>query len=116
MCDEFDFNGPSLYQERTRTARKESYCSACFETIAVGHRYHYIFGKWDGDVGEFRHCMRCSAIFTAIEQARPGIVIDLALACGETWQDALGVDPPEHVAVLAFVLPGEMPESVGGHP
>lgn len=111
MCDKFDFNGPSVFDERERTAKKTYRCDACREAIDLGHRYVYVFGVWDGDSGQFRHCLRCSAIFSAIAKARPGVAIDLELNCGETWQDALGVDPPEHVAALAFTLPGEKPET-----
>ncbi len=67
---------------------------------------------WD----EITHCLRCSAIVDAL---RPRLAFDnlfttdtLALDCGEVWED-----PPDEIAALAFVLPGEpVTALLGGAP
>lgn len=40
-------------------ARKEHPCCECGETITVGERYEYVFGKWDGYLDTYRTCMTC---------------------------------------------------------
>jgi len=108
MCD-VGLERPGTYHERWHVARKEHRCCSCGEGIEPGHRYHYTFGVWDGDVSTYRHCARCWAMFDAIvAQTEPGELVDMQLACGTSWQDAFGSDPPAEVAALAFALPGEV--------
>jgi hypothetical protein len=111
MCDDPDLfsHRPGVYHESWRTARKQHVCYACRESIVSGRRYRYTFTVSDRDPIYIRHCTRCALILDAIQEFRPGVVVDLGLDCGETWEDALGEDPPDRVEALAFLLPGELP-------
>lgn len=101
MCDLDEENGPSASSEAWRNARKSHRCHACHETIRAGDRYHVLSGIWDGSAHTFKHCARC---WTMLEELPDGAQLDLN--CGEIWEN-----PPEHVAALAFALPGEIGES-----
>lgn len=104
MCDESaDYIVP-VWDEIERTARREHACSGCGETVRPGHVYRRTAVLDDGHWHTWKHCRRCCAVLDAL---RPRLgdyftVDTLDLACGEVWDD-----PPEHVAALAFVLPGE---------
>jgi hypothetical protein len=104
MCDEEASSSCPVWDETERTARREHACSGCEETIAPGHTYRRTATLWEGKWSTWKHCKRCAAMVDAL---RPHLgdcftteVLDLA--CGAVWDD-----PPEHVAALAFVLPGE---------
>lgn len=45
-----------------RTARKTHTCVECYEVIAVGSRYEYISGIWDGSPASFKTCSSCVEI------------------------------------------------------
>jgi hypothetical protein len=96
MCDE---NGerPQAWNATYRKARKEHQCYACDEAIRKGDRYRYSSGIWDHEPESFKHCLRCSTLLEALPSGA-----QLDLNCGEVWEN-----PPEHIAALAFMLPGE---------
>ena len=111
MCDE-DYEPADCYDQTFRTARKSHECHACDETIEPGHRYSVTSGNWDGMWEQFKHCMRCHAMFEAIHASwrangYPNMGVAMDLNCGEDWADLFGEPPPE-VAALAFWLPGEV--------
>ncbi len=101
MCDLDDENGPTASKEVWQNARKPHKCHACKETIRVGDRYHVLSGIWDGTPRSFKHCARC---WTMLEELPEGAQLDLN--CGQIWES-----PPDHIAALAFALPGEINES-----
>lgn len=45
--------------QRIRTARKSSRCYECGCSIEPGMKYEETFGKWDGDVSNFKTCSLC---------------------------------------------------------
>ena len=104
MCDfEYDESCP-VWSEEHRTARRQHECSGCGEVISPGHSYTRTAVLWDGSWGTWKHCLRCSTLVAALKP-RLGACFGtetLDLNCGEVWED-----PPEHIAALAFVLPGE---------
>ena len=104
MCDlEADETCP-VWDESYRKARVAHECSGCGETIRPGMSYRRTAVLWDGAWSTWKHCQRCAAIVDALRvRLQECFTADtLDLACGEVWHD-----PPEHVAALAFALPGE---------
>ncbi len=104
MCDyEADEQCP-VWDEHEHIARKAHTCSGCRESIHPGHRYRRTATLFDGSWSTWKHCLRCAAMVDAL---RPVLgerftTETLDLNCGEVWEE-----PPEHVAALAFLLPGE---------
>lgn len=107
MCDIADgYNDITNHEHRT--ARKEHVCEGCGETIRKGDTYHHTSALFDGHWSTWKHCERCNAMMQALfAEADDPIAIDPGLNCGETWESIGYGAPPEHVAALAFWLPGE---------
>lgn len=110
MCDSAD--QCAIWDVTYPKARKVHSCDACPEPIEPGHRYARTASLYDGHWDGMKHCLRCSAIFKAIQDKNwddgQGVVaIDPGLDCGESWVDLFG-EPPPAVAALAFMLPGEI--------
>jgi len=105
MCELDEDNAPTACTTEWRTARKSHRCCACRETITARVRYHYMSGIWNGAPETFKHCARCWMLLEEIE-AHNGDGAQLDLNCGELWEN-----PPEHIAALAFALPGEIGEA-----
>lgn len=111
MCD-VDADLCPVWRETPRKARKQHTCTGCGELISPGHRYIATASMYDGNWSDWKHCVRCSALFDAIAaKSREAsgsyvVAIDPGFACGETWADNFGPPPPE-VEALAFMLPGE---------
>ena len=53
-------DGPTLYDEKYRKARKEHKCCECGQTINAGDDYQVITGLWDGRWDEFKTCEKCA--------------------------------------------------------
>lgn len=104
MCDYLDDYADNIASRWVMT-RRPVRCFACREMIPAGARSHVNVAKCDGEFQQTRHCARCWAICEALWAAGAG-PIDLALDCGERWEDTMG-RLPEAVAGLAFVLPGD---------
>jgi len=103
MCDDDDGDPYRVLRSEFVTARKQYLCYACGEPIALKTRHHVEVGTFGGDIDHLRHCLRCWAMMEALWDK--GIrSVDPGLCCGELWEN-----PPEHVAALAFLLPGESP-------
>lgn len=104
-CDEqYD-----VYDERFPRARKQHRCDACRETIPAGHRYARVSVVFDKSADTYKRCMRCQRIHEHLRDLAPGDTWpDEQLACGETYQNEWGEDPPPEIAALAFALPGEV--------
>lgn len=65
ICN-YDGEIPEFCNTRYVTAKKEHICYECDETIKVGDKYEYTFGKWDGYVNEFKTCITCVKIRTDV--------------------------------------------------
>lgn len=103
MCD-YDGNA-KVVTETVRKAAKQHRCYGCDEAIRPGDRYQYTSGIWE-EPDSFKHCLRCAAMLDALPN---GAIY--SLDCGETW-----IEPPEHIAALAFWLPGDpVPEQRPEH-
>lgn len=108
MCDGYDDEGPEVWSEQWRTARKEHRCYACRETVRPGDRYHVFRSLFDGRWSTTKHCARCWEMVEQIQNADfSNGVVELGLNCGHTWAELAGEPPPEHIAALAFWLPGD---------
>lgn len=57
-----DYEGPSCYRSRVRTARKDHHCYECGADIKPGDRYEYVSGVWDGCPGSHKTCLSCVEI------------------------------------------------------
>jgi hypothetical protein len=54
-----DYDLPSVFSEKIRTARREHKCCECQRTIKTGERYHFAKGCWEGKWGEYKTCASC---------------------------------------------------------
>ena len=109
MCD-WGLDGPKVFEEVARVARKEHICCACGETVRKGDQYIYSTGLWENGWEHFKHCLRCRAILNELYGVSDSPV-DLTLSCGEDWQENFG-DLPEYVAGLAFLTSDEAQEKL----
>lgn len=100
----------AVTSEETRVAGKTHRCDACHEPITRGHAYVRFFGVWDGYAEAVKRCLRCQKIFEhLVERGREADTYPAQrLDCGYTYGEEWGEDPPEHIAALAFALPGEV--------
>lgn len=62
MCScDFDYDPPSVFNDKDVKARKPHQCSECHRVIAAGETYRRIFGVWDGDARSYTWCSHCCA-------------------------------------------------------
>jgi hypothetical protein len=99
----------SVYHEKTVRARIEHICDACTEKISKGHRYARIAIIFEKVAETIKRCLRCQTIHLHIRNLDPGgdSWPDEKLACGNSYFDHWGVDPPEEIQELAFITPEE---------
>lgn len=101
-----------VYDETATKARKAHTCRACGETIPPGARYVRVNVVFDGSAETIKRCARCQAIHEHLREHGDGEEWpDEALNCGDTYEDVFGRPPPDHIAALAFALPGEFPDT-----
>ena len=62
MCDCDFYNGPDVFHEITRRARKRHRCGECRGLIAPGCHYYESRGLWDGEWGTHKTCGSCYVI------------------------------------------------------
>lgn len=73
MCDiDFDGESPSVWSERTATARKEYQCDSCHGTIRAGKVYGRLFAVSDGYAWDEKLCEACLAISDAFKKEHHG--------------------------------------------
>jgi hypothetical protein len=99
MCD-VDDGRATWYIEDRRRARKPHWCEACGERIEPRHEYVRIVYSSSSDFAVVLQCLRCHALFRALQRANPREAIAFALDCGEYIEDE---DHP--LQWLAFALP-----------
>jgi hypothetical protein len=98
-----------VYREQLRCAAKEHTCDACSETIAKGHRYFVITWVFDRSASGVKRCLRCQAIHKHLRSLGDSDMWpDEELNCGEEYTQHWGVEPPEHIAALAFKTQDEL--------
>jgi hypothetical protein len=103
-----------VWTSSEQKARKEHTCCACKESILPGHRYIKTTCIFEGEVDTWKHCLRCHAMYQALNEkcwkASDGEeVADIQLNCGHEYEKKWGEKPPDDLAELAFLLPGEKP-------
>lgn len=104
----------SVYDESFPKARIEHVCSACAETIAVGHRYASVAIVFDGRASRVKRCLRCQAVHEHLREIEPGEMWPAEkLDCGEEYREHWGKEPPPEIAALAFALPDELQRNGG---
>jgi len=59
---DYDESPASVHDVRIVKARKIHKCCECRDTINVGEKYEYVFGKWDGEIGVFKTCLSCVSV------------------------------------------------------
>ena len=98
-----------VYAEPRHRARKPHTCGACGETIPVGVIYTRVFVLFDGRKETIKRCSRCQRIHEHLRTIDPWRETwpDERLACGATYEDEWGEEPPPEIAALAFALPGD---------
>ena len=101
------------FRDQTIKARKQHACDACGEAILPGMQYQLESYVMDGEWHRTKRCARCETIYRHLQQrirdageAGWQTTAD-RLDCGMTYQDAWDEEPPEHIARLAFALPGD---------
>ena len=52
--------GPSVFDEQWRVARKRHRCCECGDYILTGMEYQYIRGMWDGMWDSYKTCALCA--------------------------------------------------------
>lgn len=113
MCCEADEHW-DVFDERRVKARKRHECVACTDPIEPGHFYMKTFTLLDGDVGGWKHCLRCHTLYRRLlKDIEYNAWVDERLNCGTSWHDAFGEEPPEDVVRLAFLTPAEAQAQLG---
>lgn len=56
------WDGPDVFREEVRRARKEYKCCECGEKILPGDVHGYATGCWEGDWLTYRTCARCQLV------------------------------------------------------
>lgn len=94
MCD---YDPPSVYVLRFRTARKAHACSECRAGVAAGANYAEHRGVWDGHGATVRQCLRCYRVCVALE--RDGVEClsfgEMRMALRERMNDRRGFRVPK---------------------
>lgn len=57
-----DYDAPSTFWQKVRTARTFKRCCECRGWVKVGDRYEYTGGVWDGHGASFNTCLTCRSI------------------------------------------------------
>lgn len=66
-----DYEPADFYSKATHAARKQHQCCECGRAIQAGETYEKVVGKWDGSVGVFKTCSRCTALREHIQAHVP---------------------------------------------
>lgn len=66
MCNcDIDGDGPSVFNQQQRRARKTHQCCECRGVIPAGALYEYTSGVWDGCGASFKTCLGCVVLRAA---------------------------------------------------
>jgi len=61
-CDVGDGEVATVYQCKTRRARKPHQCTECLRVIKPGEQYEHVNAMWDGEWAVIKTCLMCVAI------------------------------------------------------
>ena len=82
-----------FWDESLHMARVEHKCDACRQIIAVGQKYAYMVGKFDGEFFTVKQHTECRAAEVAIAQEK-------GLFGGEDWVHLNDLDEPDDLLWL----------------
>lgn len=91
-----------VYDEVQPKARLEHECDACHEKIFPGDYYWKISIVFDGTARTVKRCLRCQTMHVHLRGLGEDMWPDEKLNCGEEYKHHWGVEPPAHIAELAF--------------
>lgn len=101
-----------------RRARIPHECDACEEAIHPGDEYIRTSVLYDGHWDDWKHCLRCDAIYRALleraDSSPDHLHIEPGLDCGSSWLEAWGESPPPEVEALAFAIPSDLTPQTRG--
>lgn len=60
-------DGPDVFTEEWRKARKVHRCCECRSKIEIDETYEYIKGLWDGHWSEYKTCEKCADLRDSLE-------------------------------------------------
>lgn len=106
----------AVFEETTRTARKPHVCCACGRRIDPGQVYGRTASLYDGGWTVWKRCGGCEGIYQHLLCVLGDDLDDApspALDCGHEYEELHDRLPPEHIAALAFWVPGD-PIPTGG--
>lgn len=95
-------------------SQKGRTCAACRERISKGQRYVAFVSLCEGYFATTIYCQRCKALIDHLvaESRDFDEGPDPYLDCGHDYEEVHGRPPPDHIAALAFWLPGDpIPEA-----
>ena len=61
-----DYVVPEFYSSVIRKSKKEHTCCECGRVISSNEQYENVYGKWDGNIEEFKTCCDCLSIRNAM--------------------------------------------------
>lgn len=67
-----DGDAPSAFSEKWRRARVSHECFECGGKIAVGERYRFVSGVWEGRGDSFKFCLQCTETLAAFAKEHDG--------------------------------------------
>jgi len=115
-CD--DGESVENYQSGHVVARVEHGCACCPELIRPGDTHYRASWLYEGKYETFRRCARCHLLYLALVKLHKErkivddfgdlMGVDPELNCGHTFEKIFGHEPPEELARLAFLTPGEV--------
>ena len=59
-------DGPDVFTEEWRKARKLHRCCECGSKIEIGEIYEYVKGLWDGRWSDYKSCLKCADLRDAL--------------------------------------------------
>lgn len=113
MC--YDGDGPDFpVRAKVQTAAKPYTCGECSLPIAVGERYEYLWGRWEGYADTVRTCLRCMEARRWLDVVCQGwqfhsVLDDLREHYGEGYRDPA-------MARLVILAGGGNGNGRGGYP
>jgi len=61
-------DGPEVFTEEWRKARKVHRCCECRSKIEIDETYEYIKGLWDGHWSEYKTCEKCADLRESLSE------------------------------------------------
>ena len=97
-------DGPDVFNEVLKKARKSHVCCECRSIINIGDEYQNITGLWDGHWSEYKTCEKCADLRESLEEVDCpyyGGLVNCFVEWLRTGPDTvLSVKPGTHAAKL----------------